>query len=146
MKYNIYVKTTIKPPRRADASAMYLVEYISDNKPDEPATLTDFLQLPETTETALVLTALIKALNRIVKPCEICIFTECKPIFANLESRVYEGWRGSKWHGTQGNIIKNNELWEILSGQLLKHKWTVSDEKHSYSDWMEGELKKWHKA
>lgn len=143
--YNIYIKTSIKPPRRADALAIYIAEYISDNAPDKPATLTCQFELPETTETAIVLTALIKALDRLTKPCEVCIFTDAKSVFANLESRKYEIWKAQKWRGTS-EIIKNYELWEILSGQLAKHKWTVTDNEHSYSNWMKDELRKWQKA
>ena len=66
-------------------------------------------------------------------------------VFANLESRKYEIWKAQKWRGTS-EIIKNYELWEILSGQLAKHKWTVTDNEHSYSNWMKDELRKWQKA
>ena len=124
---------------------MYLVEYVSDRNPEKmktwPAVFTD---LPDTTENILTLVTLIKALGRFTKPTQIRIFTNAQGVFGVLESRNYAVWRSQKWRGASQNIIKNNELWEILIPLLELHEWTVTTDEHSFEKYMESELKKWH--
>ena len=140
---NIYVKANIKAPQKHEAKAMWLVEFVREKNPEDPITRQGFVEFAETTEDAIVLTALIEAVNILTKECEICIFTKARNVLATLDTRRYEGWRHQKWLNASQNMVKNAELWEILIGHLAKHKWKTSAETSSFDSLMETELKKW---
>lgn len=140
---NIYLKSDISAPRRNDAKAMWLVEWVSDKDPEKTVTHDGFLGLPDTTEDEIVLSALIEALNILNRPCKIRIFTDAQRVFNTLGSRSYETWRARKWLSASEKPIKNAPLWEIVTNQLTVHDWTITDEDHSFRDYMRSEIKKW---
>ena len=140
---NIYLKTDISAPRRSDAKAMWLVEWVSDKDPEKTVTHDGFLALPDTTEDEIILTALIQALNILNKPCKIRIFTDAQRVLNVLDLRRNEGWRSQKWRSASEKPIKNAPLWEIVTNQLTIHEWSITDEVHSFRDYMRSELKKW---
>ena len=145
-RVNIYAASTIKAPARREAKAMWIVEFVRDANPFDPVIRKGFIEFGETTEDAVILTALAEALGILTKECEICIFTKCRGVFSTLETRRYEGWRANKWRNSYQNMVKNAELWEILIGFLEKHTWSASQESHSFEALMESELKKWPKV
>ena len=65
MVTNVYVDSTIKNPNRGEGTAMYLLECIVNG---ESKTLEGFVHLPDTTEDAIILTALIEAKKSISEP------------------------------------------------------------------------------
>ena len=125
---------------------MWLVEYVNDKDPAKLVTIEGGCRFKETTEDAIILTLLIQALMRFFKPCEIRIFTKAKGISSTLESRRYEAWQGQKWLKSNKESVKNAHLWDIVAHALEKHDWTVTDEDHSYREYMRSELKKWQRA
>ena len=143
---NIYLESTIKPPRKGEASGMWLVEYVNDKDPAKLVTIEGGCRFKETTEDAIILTCLIQALMRFFKPCEIRIFTKAKGVLSTLETGRYATWRALKWQKSDGNAVKNAHLWDIVAHSLEKYKWTITDADHSYQDYMRAELKKWQRA
>ena len=125
---------------------MWLVEFVREKKPDDPVIRKGFIEFAEITEDAIVLTALIKALSILTKECEIRIFTKARGVLATLETRRYEGWRAQKWLNTSQNITKNAELWEIITGLLDNHEWSIGTGENTFESLMETELRKWHIA
>ena len=109
---------------------MYIAEFVSDKNPESFVTREGYAEFGETTEDAAILTILTKA----------------KGILATLESRRYEAWQGQKWLKSNKESVKNAHLWDIVAHALEKHDWTVTDEDHSYREYMRSELKKWQRA
>ena len=139
---NIYLESTIRPPQKAAGKAMYIVELVIKN---QPVTVQGFAEYAETTEDAITLTVLSEALLRLNKPQEIRIFTKAKGVLSTLESRRYKAWKDQKWLKSNGEPVKNAFLWDIVA-HGLEHKttkWTVTDDDHSYEDYMRAELKRW---
>ena len=143
---NIYIETTIKAPAKKEGRAMWLIEFVREANPLDPVIRKGFVEFAETTEDQITLTALINALLKLTKECEICIFTKARNVLATLDTRRYEGWRAHKWVNTSQNIVKNAELWEILTELLQKHTWVTKIETHSFESLMQTELKTWQRA
>lgn len=115
---NIYVKANIKAPQKHEAKAMWLVEFVREKNPEDPITRQGFVEFAETTEDAIVLTALIEAVNILTKECEICIFTKARNVLATLDTRRYEGWRHQKWLNASQNMVKMPNCGKSLSDIL----------------------------
>lgn len=140
---NIYVDSTIRAPRRGDGKGMYLVEFVSDKDPEKIETRQGFLYLPDTTEDEIILTTMIEAVNILNRSCKVRIFTNAKHVFSTLECRKNADLRSRKWLSASEKSIKNAPLWEIITQHLEKHEWTITDEDHSFREYMRSELKKW---
>ena len=139
---NIYLESTIKPPRKGEASGMWIVEYVQDKDPNKFVTLQGGCSFAETTEDAIILTLLAESLMRFHKPCEIRIFTKAQGVLNTLETRRFNTWSAQNWLKSDGKAVKNAHLWDIVARALEKHTWTVTDEDHSYREYMRSELKK----
>lgn len=118
---------------------MYLIECIINDRIETREGIT---YLPETTEDAIILEALIKALIHFNKPCELKIFTKCSGVFNALNTGRALEYREKDFTSSRKAPIKNAILWDILLELLQKHKWTVTQEDHSYMIYMESALKK----
>ena len=145
-RVNIYVETTIQAPAKKEARAMWLIEFVREQNPFDPVIRKGFVEFAETTEDQITLTALITALSRLTKECEICIFTKARNVLATLDTRRFESWRVHKWVNSSQNIVKNAELWEIFTELLEKHNWKTSIETHSFESLMKTELRTWQRA
>ena len=144
---SIYVSSTIKAPRRGQSKAMFLLETIIDN---EPKTMQGFIDLPDTTEDAAILTAMIEALGRCresanVKISKIKLYTT-SAIYNAVNSGRIQLTRTKGYMNAKGQPAKNAELWDIFISLVGKHNWSITDEDHSYSNYMRSELNKWHRA
>ena len=142
MEVNIYADTTIKRPSKGKGSSMYLIECIIN---DRTETREGISFLPEATEDASILEALIKALIQFNKPCEMKIFTKCSGVFNALDTKRALEYREKDFTSSRNVPIKNAALWDILLELLQKHTWTVTEEDHSYMTYMESALRKAHK-
>lgn len=87
------------------------------------------------------LQTLIEALSRMTVQAQICIHTQDSYVGSKLMRLENEGWRNSK-----GELIKNAAEWELIYHFIHAfpepHKIIAKTEKHSYSTWMQGEMKK----
>ena len=118
---------------------MYLIECPSS--PDN--VVKGFTVLQETTEDAITLVSIIRALNRFSKPSKISIFTKCNGVYHTLDSgRCFE-YQKNRWITAKGTQVKNAELWDILVNLLAKFEWTIIQADHSFQEYMRSELKKW---
>jgi ribonuclease HI len=140
MDVNIYVDSTIKNPNRGEGTAMYLLECIVKN---EPKTIEGFVHLPDTTEDAIILTALIEALGRLIKPTTVRIFTKSRGVFGAINTGSIQTAKTKGFRNAKGQSVKNAELWSIFLSFIPKYKWTITQEDHSFEKYMKAELKKW---
>lgn len=122
---------------------MYLVECVINNRIESREGIVSF---PDTTEDAITITALIRALAELNKPCKFKIYTSDRNIFYALETGRAQKFRDKEYMNAKGLPVKNAELWEILFELLQKHEWEITQEEHSYRLYMESELKKAHKS
>ena len=92
-----------------------------------------------------VLTALLAAVSRIRTKCELKIVLRNCRIGQDLTENA-EKWKKQGWIRGSGKPVKNAELWKQLLDQL--HKLGISEitydnsMRHSYSSWIQGEIKR----
>ena len=139
-KVNIYIETTIKGPAKRDGAYIYILEFVRES--GEPVTRQEVKHLEDTTENELVLRAMISALNRLTKNCEIRINTQCHHVLNTVQNLWHIQWEKSDWINSKGKEVKNKELWQQYVRMSQIHVITVLSSEHSYQDWMRRELKK----
>lgn len=94
-KVNIYVRTTAKGPAiRKNASYIYVIQMKHNGK--------EFIRngkatLENVTENQITLEAIIHALMRFHKPCEICINAECEHVLNNCRNFWPQQWEKAGW-------------------------------------------------
>lgn len=76
---------------------------------------------PETTNNQMELTAAIKGLNAITRPCEVRLVTDSEYVKKGITEWI-ENWRTRNWKGANGKPVKNIELWQQLDAAAKRHK------------------------
>lgn len=133
---NIYVQTSFRRPRKGNGWIGYVLETQGRNG---PITLTNFIQLEEATRHQAELLSVSKALERMVMPSEITIFTDSLYVANGLNSWV-EQWQQNNWQSARGVPVLYREEWERLLELIKPHIVTVKNEEHEYSGWFKTEL------
>ena len=119
---------------------MYLIECVMS--PENIETREGYVSFADTTEERITLTALVKALSRFNKRCDLNIFTKCGGVFCALDTGRALTYAKAEYRNAKGDQIKNAELWDLLLEHLERHEWKISKEDHSYMSYMASELKK----
>ena len=132
---NLYFKNQHKGPGKTTRQGVYILEFITAT---EPVTLTGFLTTENCTKNKADTLILIKALSRIKMPVSLAIYAKNPYILSILGK--------DKKHqdlciNQKGELLSNAEEWKKVDNLLKNHTYTISSDKHSYSDWMELELK-----
>lgn len=117
---------------------MYLIEH--PQYPDK--VVKDFIHLPDTTEDAATLTAIIEALQRFTKPSKLRIFTKCNGVFFAIDTGRIQSSKMDGFKNAKGQPTRNAELWHIFLSLISKHSYTITQEDHSFRDYIRSELKK----
>lgn len=73
-----------------------------------------------TTNNRMELTAAIKGLNAVLRPCEIRVVTDSEYV-KNGITLWLENWRKRNWKGSNGKHVKNIELWQQLDAAAKRH-------------------------
>ena len=133
---NIYVQTSFRRPRKGKGWIGYVLE---TQGRDGPITLTNFIQLEDATRHQAELLSVSKALERMVKPSEIAIFTDSLYVASGLNAWV-EQWQQNNWTNSRGEPVAYREEWERLLELAKPHKITVENKEHEYSGWFKTEL------
>lgn len=133
---NIYVQTSFRRPRKGNGWIGYVLETQGRNG---PVTLTNFIQLEDATRHQAELLSVSKALERMVKPSEIAIFTDSLYVASGLNSWV-EQWQQNGWKNARGEPVAYQSEWQQLLELAKPHKITVEDAEHEYSGWFKTEL------
>lgn len=142
-KATIYVETTIKGPSVKDGSYAAEIEYIRKN--GEPETREISGTEENTTYNRTTLLAIVTALGRFNRPCEIVIITSNNFIKNIVESGNLSKWEENGWKTSKGEDIKNKELWQQLRDEMKKHKIAVSVWGfHDYSEILERKMEGLH--
>lgn len=77
---------------------------------------------PETTNNKMELTAVIVALSKLKKPCEVELYSDSAYVVNAINQGWLENWKNNGWRGSDKKPVKNIELWLELDGLLMTHK------------------------
>ena len=73
----------------------------------------------------LTLLAIIKAMERLNRPCKVTIYTDCIFVKNMIEQGRPEEWKRAEWKKPSGEEIKNRELWQEYRELSKNHKIAV---------------------
>ena len=76
-----------------------------------------------TTNNRMELTAAIRALEALTKPCAVTLTTDSNYVRDGIMKWVH-GWQRKGWRTADGSPVKNVELWKDLLAATARHKVT----------------------
>lgn len=141
IKVNIYIGVSARGPAiKKHASYMYVIKAcIKDKERIRSGKGT----LENTTENQLTLTAIVHALMRFNKGCDICINTSNEHVLNSCRNAWPQQWAKNDWVKSNGKQVKNAELWQQYLNVSRMHNISWSDEKeHEFSKWIDHEFKR----
>lgn len=68
---------------------------------------------PQTTNNRMELTAVIKALEALRRPCSVKVVTDSNYVVQGMTSWIHR-WLRNSWKNSQKQQVANRDLWEIL--------------------------------
>ncbi len=77
----------------------------------------------ETTNNRMELTAVIKSLESLNRPCEIVVTLDSKYVLDGIQSWI-ENWKKRGWKTAAKKPVKNEDLWRQLDALKQNHKIT----------------------
>ena len=78
-----------------------------------------------TTNNRMELTAVIEALKKLKKKCEVTIYTDSKYVAdAFLQGWIWN-WKKKGWKKSDGKPVLNPELWKTLISEIQKHEYKI---------------------
>ena len=75
----------------------------------------------ETTNNRMELTAAIKALEALTRPCEVCLFTDSVYVSKGI-SEWLPSWVRNNWRTSSKSPVKNADLWQQLARMNSVHR------------------------
>ena len=79
-----------------------------------------------TTNNRMEMLAVIKGLHHLNRPCFVSIYTDSKYVLEGF-TRWFVNWERNNWKTKQGDDVKNQDLWERLKIEVVRHEevtWT----------------------
>lgn len=77
----------------------------------------------DTTNNRMELTAVIKSLESLKRPCEIVVTLDSKYVLDGIQSWI-ENWKKRGWKTAAKKPVKNEDLWRQLDALKQNHKIT----------------------
>ncbi|VAW23150.1 Ribonuclease HI [hydrothermal vent metagenome] len=77
----------------------------------------------DTTNNRMELTAAIRALDSLTRPCEVDMFTDSKYVKDGLTKWI-NNWKKNGWKTAAKKPVKNAELWQELDQAVKRHSIT----------------------
>jgi ribonuclease HI len=88
---------------------------------------------PETTNNRMELTAVIRGLQALSRPCQVQVVTDSRYVMDGI-TRWMPGWKKNGWRTTARKPVKNQDLWqqldEALDGHDVKWEWVKGHSGH----------------
>ena len=69
---------------------------------------------PATTNNRMELTAAIKALNLLNRPCNVRLYSDSAYLISAFNEGWLDNWQRNGWRNTTGNPVSNPDLWKEL--------------------------------
>jgi ribonuclease HI len=76
---------------------------------------------PDTTNNRMELMAAIQALNILIEPCKVTLFTDSKYVSDGITKWV-AGWQRNGWKNASKQPVRNADLWHDLIEAAARHK------------------------
>ncbi|MFC3100285.1 ribonuclease HI [Altererythrobacter lauratis] len=74
-----------------------------------------------TTNNRMEMTAVIRALNALIEPCEVTIHTDSRYVIDGMTKWI-DGWKKRGWVNASKQPVKNADLWHDLIEATQRHK------------------------
>ena len=74
-----------------------------------------------TTNNRMELTAVIRALEALKRPCDVKIYTDSVYVQKGISEWII-GWKARNWRTADRNPVKNDDLWKELDVLANQHK------------------------
>ncbi len=78
---------------------------------------------PATTSNRMELTAVIKALDALIRPCQVNLYTDSQYVQKGIRDWM-PGWRARGWKTSRRQPVKNQDLWQHLEAAAARHRVT----------------------
>jgi len=75
----------------------------------------------ETTNNRMELTAAIRALEALKRPCRVELLTDSQYVKQGITAWL-PGWKRRSWRSSSGGAVKNRDLWEQLDELARRHQ------------------------
>jgi len=76
---------------------------------------------PDTTNNRMEMTAVIKALEALIEPCEVIIHTDSRYVIDGMTKWI-AGWKRNGWINSSKKPVRNADLWHELIDAAKRHK------------------------
>jgi len=74
-----------------------------------------------TTNNRMELTAAIRALEALSRPCQVSVYTDSKYVMQGLQDWL-PGWKKRGWKTADKKPVKNQDLWQLLDALNAGHE------------------------
>jgi len=74
-----------------------------------------------TTNNRMEMTAIIEALNKLSRPCQVELTTDSKYVLDGITKWII-GWKKNNWISSTKKPVKNSDLWKKIDQLNDKHK------------------------
>lgn len=78
---------------------------------------------PHTTNNRMEMTAVIRALDALIEPCDVTLHTDSRYVIDGITKWV-GGWKKRGWVNASKQPVKNADLWHDLIEAVARHKVT----------------------
>lgn len=75
----------------------------------------------DTTNNRMELTAAIRGLETISRPCEVLLQSDSQYVVKGIQSWLKD-WKRRGWKKADGKPVLNADLWQTLDAQLARHR------------------------
>jgi ribonuclease HI len=76
---------------------------------------------PDTTNNRMELTAVIKGLEALTRPCDVLVVTDSRYVKSGITQWIAR-WKRNGWRTADKKPVKNRDLWERLDALLGRHR------------------------
>ena len=137
MQVNIYVETDIRSLKKQERTVMYLLECRIRDMPITKNSM--FMRVGSLHE--CILEGITKALERVIKPSSITIFTSDSMLLDMIGYYLPE-WATQDFRKKNGEEIANRDLWMEFYDRAHEHSILTHWGGHEYRNWMIAEIKR----
>ena len=92
---------------------------------------------PDTTNNIMEITAVIKAINSLNRPCTIIITTDSTYVKNGITKWIH-AWKNKSWKTANKKPVKNKKLWQQLDEAIKQHdvtwKWVKGHSGHPQNE------------
>jgi ribonuclease HI len=92
---------------------------------------------PATTNNRMELTAAIRALESLKRPCRVDLYTDSQYVRGGITEWL-AGWKRNGWRTSARKPVKNQDLWEALEAAAARHEvrwhWVKGHSGHPEND------------